>query len=334
MTHPPLPSKGQLHGKSLMSRLRMAAGIILVVGVVYLYYRSLCDHGSFAPFTLIFTFPYSAPTAKPADSKPLRVVVSMTTIPSNIGSLNDTLTSLMKQTRTPDRIYINFPKVNRRTQEPYGDPPAWLTAFPGVAVNRLDEDWGPVTKLAGCLHVETDPDTLIITFDDDKTYSPHIIEKLVHHAQMDASVAWGICGWGFMPFFPPQRLLPAYVPYALRGRDGRGVQVLQGVCGAAYRRKFFPDLALLRAPAKECFTTDDIWISGYLNKQGVRRILTPGRWLSHFSLFGAASDEPSTTPWMFTHERKNSLSTVNHVYGKDYACFDAVARNLGAWEGY
>ena len=120
----------------------------------------------------------------------------------------------------------------------------------------------------------------------------------------------------------------------LRGRDGRGVQVLQGVCGVAYRRKFFPDMVKLRAPAKECFTTDDIWISGYLNSQGVRRILTPGNMFSHFNFFGQASDEPSTTPWMYTHERKNSLSSVNHVYGKDYNCFAAVSRDLGAWDGY
>ena len=189
---------------------RLLAGLLGVAGL-YLYALSLW--GSYAPFTLLFTFPYTTPGARAADAgRPLRVVVSMTTIPSNIGSLNDTLTSLMRQTYTPAQIYINFPKYNRRTQEPYGEPPAWLTAFPRVKVNHLEEDWGPVTKLAGCLHVETAPDTLIITFDDDKVYSPHIIEKLVHHAQLDDSVAWGLCGWGFMPFFPPQRMLSAYVP--------------------------------------------------------------------------------------------------------------------------
>jgi hypothetical protein len=119
--------------------------------------------------------------------------------------------------------------------------------------------------------------------------------------------------------------------YALRGSDGRGVQVLQGVCGAAYRRKFFPDMDKLRAPPKECFTTDDIWISGYLSSRGIRRILTPGRLLAHFNAFGQASDEPSTTPWMYTHERKNSLSSVNEVYGKDYACISAASKQLAKW---
>jgi hypothetical protein len=292
---------------------------------VYEYYTLLCDHGTFSLASLLVTYAYSSPQKAPVPVP--RVVISMTTMPGNLGSLNDTLHSLMKLAPVrPDAIYVNVPTVNRRTGEAYPPPPAWLEhGFPGVIINRIETDWGPITKLVGCLDRERAPDTLIVTVDDDKTYPPHFLAKLVHHAALDPTVAWGICGWGFMPFPPPQRVIPAYLPYIARGMHGRGVQVLQGVCGAAYRRSFFEDLATLQRPAAPCFTADDMWISAYLSSRGVRRILTPGKPWAHFT------DEPSTTPWMLHNERKHALSDINTLYGKDHACMVAAAEQLDAW---
>lgn len=71
-------------------------------------------------------------------------------------------------------------------------------------------------------------------------------------------------------------VVPTYVPWALRG-SGRVVDVLQACCGNAYRRGWFSDLNLLSEPHKDCFTTDDIWIAGYLaTKAKVKRVIVGG----------------------------------------------------------
>jgi hypothetical protein len=319
---------------SFATRLRRApipaAMVLLAVlgGLFYMYYVSLCDHGTFSLASLLVTFPHQPPRVA-GTAPPRRVVISMSTMPGNLGSLNDTLHSLMRLSpRRADAIYVNMPRVNRRTGEAYPEPPEWLLhGFERVVVNRIETDYGPITKLLGCLDKETDPDTLIVTVDDDKTYKPHFLAKLVTHATIDPAAAWSLCGWGFMPFFAPQNIIPAYVPYFARGSHGRGVQVLQGVCGAAYRRRFFDaaGIAQLQQPAPECFTADDMWISGYLNARGIPRVLMPGKPWAYFT------EEPATAPWMLHNERKHALSSINMLYGKDDACMRAVQRTLGPW---
>jgi hypothetical protein len=47
-----------------------------------------------------------------------------------------------------------------------------------LTVQFLDDDWGPATKLLGALLLETDPDTVIITVDDDMMYNHNMVEWL------------------------------------------------------------------------------------------------------------------------------------------------------------
>jgi hypothetical protein len=53
----------------------------------------------------------------------------------------------------------------------------------GVTVIRSARDYGPVTKLVPALHRELDPDTLIITVDDDKVYHKDLVRHLAWHAE-------------------------------------------------------------------------------------------------------------------------------------------------------
>ena len=53
-------------------------------------------------------------------------------------------------------------------------------------------------------------------------------------------------------------------PWYMRPASGKSVDVLMGVKGIAYRRKFFNHLKKLENPHPDCFLTDDIWISGLM----------------------------------------------------------------------
>jgi hypothetical protein len=247
----------------------------------------------------------------------------MTTMPNDIGNMAEVLTSLSQQTLTPDAIYINVPFVNNRTGEKYVIPEFLLT-WPNVHVNRVERDFGPLTKLLPSLQLESDPSTIVITVDDDKIYPKDVLKHLAWYSEQDSSAAWGIGGWSFMWVPEPQGVATIYTSWWMR-RNGRAVDVLQAAAGIAYRRKFFPDLTKLSNPPKNCFTTDDMWISGYLATiSNVPRLLTPGPLLAYFSL------ETSDTEWL-KHERKNRLSDTNKRVGKDYGCIVAVEDTLGPW---
>jgi hypothetical protein len=113
------------------------------------------------------------------------------------------LHSLEAQTIRPDKIYVNLPYKSKRTGEEYVVP-SYLSENPNVEVLRSEIDYGPLTKLVPTLHKETDPDTIIITVDNDKVYNKKMVSHLAWYAEHNDHVAWGMCGWSFMFVDPPR----------------------------------------------------------------------------------------------------------------------------------
>lgn len=195
----------------------------------------------------------------------MRVVVSLSTIPSRVDRLGEVVMRLLSQTRVPDRIYINLPVVSRRQGVKYPDVPA-SCRHPLVMINRCD-DLGPLTKLAPTLRHETLPDTLIITVDDDIAYQNTRIQDLVDAATRRPDAAIG--GTGFIlgewwRFYGTVKTPEQDTP----------VDVIEGYSACAYRRRFFG--ATISPPIDappSLFYHDDILISGSLARLGVPRIV-------------------------------------------------------------
>ena len=232
------------------------------------WYWLLMRYGTFFPL-FVWTHTSLQPGSGPGGSVPpgwrpradLRVVVSMTTLPYHLDLLQETIASLQAQTLRPDKIYINVPRgQNKRTGAAYAVP-RWLARNRAVHVNRCRE-WGPLTKLLPTLSLEVDPATIIITVDDDKIYHSDLVRTLAWHQEQRPSLAYGLCGWSFMSVPTARGVVPVYVPWLMRGNYGRRVDVLQAVCGNAYRRSHFRSPMTPFPPA--CYTTDDINIAAQL----------------------------------------------------------------------
>lgn len=225
----------------------------------------------------------------------MRTVVSLSTIPSRVEYLNQIVQCLKKQTYEVDRIYINLPKWSHRENIAYPDVEDTLTQDPQVCVVHC-EDHGPITKLYPILTHETDPETLIITVDDDIEYIPERVALLVKWAQLYPNVAIG--GSGFIlgkwwNFFGTIRM----------PKEITAVDVIEGYSGCAYRRKFFDeDLIDYTGAPKEAFYHDDVWISGYLAKRNIGRVVHP------------------------LHE--NALKVGNSGYGKEERLPGALSESL------
>ena len=186
-----------------------------------------------------------APRTARADAP---VFVGVTTLPSRIGKLEPTLASLRAQTLPPDRIFVCIPHRSVREQCEY-EIPSWLAPPPaGVQLVRTERDYGPATKLLGCLpHIHDD--ACLITVDDDMAYKPFLVERL-YQAQMertDASFSFFVerigrlrCGQaadGFSHWTPNLAGIEEFAETALRSRH--------------------------------LFVADDWWISLFLQDRGV-----------------------------------------------------------------
>lgn len=149
-----------------------------------------------------------------------------------------------------------------------------------------DYDWGPGTKLLGALLIEKDPDTVIVTVDDDCHYYPDLIQKLAERVPPDSVLGTGdawqnvaLCKEDLMSeFYEAQKkfLFRLRIASVISDYENYGIQLqnswLMGVAAVAYRVAYFSDdvFELANNLSPQCFINDDVWIAGYLQKRGIK----------------------------------------------------------------
>jgi hypothetical protein len=182
--------------------------------------------------------------------------VGITTLPSRIALIRPTLDSLLAQQRRPERVFLSLPKQSVRERSGYTLPRFLATPrYSVVEVVRSDVDFGPATRLLGCLHLIADPAVLILV-DDDLAYRPYVLDSLYRAQSNDRSASFSYCVYKIGRF-----------------------SIAQGADGFSF---FTPNLVgietfasvALRSPA--LFVLDDHWVSCFLlNKRIAIKALKP-----------------------------------------------------------
>ncbi len=250
----------------------------------------------------------------------MRIVVSLSTVPSRVQHLPKIIQCLLQQTCPVDMIYLNIPVWSKREKCEYPVPKFLDTTK--VKVIRCD-DHGPITKLYPVLKYERDPETLIITVDDDIEYIPERIATLVHWAKKYPQAAIGGTGFIAGPWW-------SFYGTVHRPQEITPVSVIEGFSGCAYRRGFFKDDLIDYTGAPDgAFYNDDVWISGYLAQRGIPRLVHPsqGEFLVDQRLPGALSaNKPGVV--------KKILPVIAHFYNQGLFREEQVVtpwRTAGFW---
>jgi hypothetical protein len=204
-----------------------------------------------------------------------RVIASLSTVPDRIGNLEPTIRSLLKQTRPPDEIVLAIPEFSIREQRPYVVP-QYISRLPRVRVLHCAEDWGPATKFIGAIRDELAAgreNALIMVVDDDRLYPRDALETYLYYSKQLPNAA--LC---FRGAAMPSTLDwdDAKMIYAKDVREPRPVAVITG-CGSYLVQPRFFDQSLWdysKAPSV-AFYIDDIWISAWLSRRGVKRYVIP-----------------------------------------------------------
>jgi len=171
------------------------------------------------------------------------IYVSLSTIPQRLKHLNESVNSLLKQTRKPDKIFVNIPYKYKRFSETIEDNQIPKFDSSIVEVTRC-EDCGPGTKLLGSLN-KFKKNSLVILADDDHVYEDYMIEKFFHFYSMTPDNAYSFYVHPLGNFGIGQ------------GADGFAINTnhLSGI-------KNFYDKVVKNY--KELFLYDDLWISYFL----------------------------------------------------------------------
>ena len=273
---------------------------------------------------------------------PARTIVSISTFSQRVFNMRWCLDTVFAQSQLPDRIIISIPRKFRFLEPTTGmdaadyirhnetdlDIVAWFSEYTGIppmyrvnvnvhktsyvydmgilTVQFLDDDpWGPATKLVGALLLEKDPETVIITLDDDMPYHRDTVKWLATHTQPGIALSFG-CEM----LLPDKSSFVDFTTYPINSFYMTTPRVcsgwLVGWTGVAYHvSSFGPDIyTFLQALPIGCFNNDDMWLSGYVGRQGVTIIYAP-MVMQHGTM------------------RKNvklSLSTIVNYREKGYSC--------------
>jgi len=171
------------------------------------------------------------------------IYISLTIIPQRIKYLSKTVNSLLKQSKKPDKIFINIPFKYKRFAETVEDDQIPKFNNSTIEITRC-EDCGPGTKLLGSLN-KLKKDSLIILVDDDNVYEDYMVEKFYYY---------------YSNF--PENSYSFYV-HPL-GNFGIG----QGADGFAINTNYLSGIKkfydIIVKDYKELFLYDDLWISYFL----------------------------------------------------------------------
>tara|TARA_Y100000590_G_scaffold467581_1_gene646950 strand:+ start:3526 stop:4257 length:732 start_codon:yes stop_codon:yes gene_type:complete len=171
------------------------------------------------------------------------IYVSISTIPQRLKNLNESVESLLKQTRKPDKIFINIPYKYKRFSEIIDEKEIPKFDNTIVEITRCD-DCGPGTKLLGSLN-KLQKNSLLILADDDHIYKDYMIEKFFYFYSKAPNNAYSFFVYALENFPVGQ------------GADGFAINTnhLSGI------KNFYDKIV---KDYKELFLNDDLWISYFL----------------------------------------------------------------------
>ena len=185
-----------------------------------------------------------------------RVVITLTTTPKRLPLIEDTILSLVNQTRQPDLIYLNIPEYYKKECSKYNQNNIvnLINKIPILKINNC-VDKGPITKIYPVLDIETNPETIIITVDDDHIYNRNMIQELLKTSNNN-----------------PDKIICNYL-YTFNN-----IVVPYGFKGVLYKRKFFDDDIKLYIDETNnythCFTSDDYVLGYYFDFKKIEVVLS------------------------------------------------------------
>lgn len=240
-------------------------------------------------------------------------IVSLTTTPIRIQKIWPTLNSILLQSVKPEKIYLWIPKKYKRfPNKTIHTLPAFILNNPLIHAEFIDTDYGPGTKLLPCLKTAALHDKKIIVIDDDRIYPRHLIKLFLHYEQLNPSSAIGISG----------RIVSKdamYNPiYCLNKTEITLVDILLGYNAYLIKPIFFStDVFNYPVNLASAFFEDDVWISGNLQKRGIRRLIIKSK--------------PSEQNILLDNKKTSGLHSIENAdYKNFYSVFNYFNQFIGS----
>ncbi len=116
----------------------------------------------------------------------MKIIATLTTLPSRIEFLEPVLESMLTQTRPPDEIHLQLPALCKKENIEYRLPD-FIHSMDKIKIQNHPHDFGPATKWLPALRYLQGEEVLLLIMDDDCFYPETMVEQLLIHAESDSS---------------------------------------------------------------------------------------------------------------------------------------------------
>lgn len=248
----------------------------------------------------------------------LPVYISLTSIFKNQNILLQTLQSIMKQTRLPDKIFLYLSEEPFLLDAGFKDKKITnLKLLEFINNNKIiDTKWventGSYRKLLPLLKDKWKEDCIIITIDDDTVYDTNLIENLIN----DYNEQNCVIGYrGFTPYF--DRIENFHYSKHEKLQRLSLYNFITGKGGILYKPQFFHKTHDLIFNNKiyldTCSTGDDIWFYIVRIMNNVKAYLDNKNWqikdLNNIGLFATFNNKNNNNNKLF----KNTLEKLKEL---------------------
>lgn len=231
------------------------------------------------------------------NNKPHSIVVSLTSYDKRINDVYLCIESLFQQTIKADKVVLWLSRKNF----PTGDLPEILRLQQeyGLQIEFRDEDLGPYKKIIYAL--QSYPDSLIITVDDDILYPPDMIDQLYRAYLASPGIVYAHRAYR-MVVDQHGRISP-YDKWQSAGNEGIASALVfpTGVAGVLYSPGVFDEAVLDQDTfMRLCPNADDIWFKAMTLKKGIRsmRVVDSRIWRDRFlTIEGSQSHSLKRLNW-------------------------------------
>jgi len=215
----------------------------------------------------------------------MMIYISLTTIPSRIPALHNTLRCLLNQTVLPEKIILNIPQEYICYADTVIEIPDEIMNNPRILVNRC-KDYGPVTKITGLykseIYSQITYKDIILVVDDDRDYNPDMISNFLYYHKKYPEFALTVQGWEIEMFTTRRELeVKKRMPRSIQYIEEGYVDILGGCCGFLLTKTYcdilFSDEVFVQMsdPNDSKFYVDDVWISGFLTVHNIITYMIP-----------------------------------------------------------
>ncbi len=253
----------------------------------------------------------------------MKLIATLTTLPSRIDFVEPVLISILNQSYPPDEVHLQIPTYCQKEEVNY-KLPNFLSNYEQVIVVEQDKDYGPATKWLPALDYLRGDDVLLLIMDDDCHYTTEMVSKLYQHYQQDqtsiyCSTGGVLKGNEIRQYKVAEQAQKNALTVIKNNRHTISVDTVQGFSLVLFHISLIPESLVDELKQAEItHLADDIILSGLFEKAGIRRVQI----------------SPYQVPQPLDHAEINPIHGDGRLTSMTMKAFNWVQRELSIWENH